>query len=66
MARARFLRDFDWKPPEKPSVTITIKAGTSRLVRRACFNAAIAAGAAEPMNAGADHGSGSTPRTHRV
>jgi hypothetical protein len=45
MAHVRFSRDFDWSP--RPRVIIAYKAGEKPLVvRRACADAAIAAGAA--------------------
>jgi len=54
----RFLRDFDWHPPEKHrQVTIVFKAGKTYFVRRACARDAIAAGAAEPLKQEKYHGS---------
>lgn len=44
----RFLRDFDFNPPERRGrVTVAYRAGMVRLVRKCCADAAIAAGAAE-------------------
>lgn len=44
----RFIRDFDWHPPEKKGrVHIAYKAGMRLLVRRKCAADAIAAGAAQ-------------------
>ena len=48
--RVTFLRDFDWKPPEKKGrITIAYKAGMCLLVRKLCAADAIAAGAATPL-----------------
>lgn len=53
MPRVRFLRDFDWSPPERGGrLTLAFKAGTEILVRRICAAEAIAAGAAEPVTKG--------------
>jgi hypothetical protein len=55
--RVTFLRDFDWKPPEKNGrVTIAFKAGMCLLVRKRCAADAIAAGAAEPLTKENDNG----------
>lgn len=49
----RFLRDFDWSPPEKPRSSIAFKAGMHQNVRSLCASQAIAAEAAvlEPNEA---------------
>jgi hypothetical protein len=45
----RFLRAYDFDPPERGGrVTISYPAGLVTLVRRCCAAAAIAVGAAEP------------------
>lgn len=46
--RVRFLRDFDWSPPEHGGrTTMAYKAGQVVTVRRKAGEDAIAAGAAE-------------------
>lgn len=55
MARARFKRDFDWKPT--PMTTIAYRAGHEYTVRRECADAAVKAGAAveiDPPRKGED------------
>lgn len=43
----RFLRNFDWDPPErKGRVTLFFEAGKTHLVRKLCALAAIERGAA--------------------
>ncbi len=42
----KFTEDFDWVPPEAPRSCVAYKAGWSGSVRRACGEAAIAAGRA--------------------
>ncbi|MDJ1632679.1 hypothetical protein [Rhizobium rhizogenes] len=44
MARLRFTADFDYKP--LPSVTIAFRAGQTCVVKRECYDRAIAAGKA--------------------
>ncbi len=44
MARLRFIADFDYKP--LPSVTIAYRAGMTCVVKRDCYDQAIAAGKA--------------------
>ncbi len=44
MARLRFTADFDYKP--LPSVTIAYRAGMTCVVKRDCYDKAIAAGRA--------------------
>lgn len=51
--RVRFLRDFNFIPSGKPSVTIGYRAGSVFLVTRECGAAAIKAGAAEKVNVAA-------------
>ena len=47
MPWVRFTRDFDWDVPERNRrVTIAYKRGMKRLVRTACAQEAIRAGAA--------------------
>lgn len=45
MARVRFTRDFDWRPPVH-GVTIAFKAGREYTVKRETAEAALKAGAA--------------------
>ena len=54
--RVHFLRDFDFIPPLRPSVTIAYKAGSVLTVTRDCASTAIACGAAEKVNATARRG----------
>ncbi len=42
-----FLRNFDFRPPEKRRICIAYKAGMVKFVRRICGEQAIAAGKAE-------------------
>lgn len=54
--RIRFTEDFDWSPPERKGlVTIAYRAGTTKSVRRACGEAAIAAGKGEAQKPEASH-----------
>jgi len=47
--KVTFTRDFDWSPPEmRGRMTIAYKAGFSGIVRKACAEAAMKAGAAKP------------------
>jgi hypothetical protein len=47
----RFTSDFDWRPPErKGTVTVAYRAGMTKYVRKACAEAAIAAGKAQPTD----------------
>lgn len=43
-----FLRDFDWTPPERRTVTLAFRLGATVFVRYRCGVDAIAAGAAIP------------------
>lgn len=52
--RLRFIREFWWTVPEKPSVTIRYLAGRAYFVRLACARAALAAGAAEAVETAAE------------
>ncbi|MDZ4382807.1 MAG: hypothetical protein U0942_15860 [Parvibaculum sp.] len=45
MARVKFLRSFDWRPPERLNIVISFEGGKVYTVRRACAEAALAAGA---------------------
>lgn len=52
MAWVKFLSDFDWTPPERPTVTLAYKAGEEPLnVTRACAAAAVAHGSAKRVPA---------------
>ena len=42
MARVKFLRAFDWRPPERRQSVISFEAGKIYTVRRACADAAFA------------------------
>ena len=55
MARATFLRDFDYRVPSKP-VTVAYKSGWSGTVPQAHINAAIAAGAVAAPRKAKDDG----------
>lgn len=46
MARVRFLRDFDYRPSDRPRVVVAYKADMELTVKRECADAALAAGAA--------------------
>jgi len=46
MARVKFLRSYDWRPPERLNIVISFQGGNVYSVRRACAEAALAAGAA--------------------
>ncbi len=61
--RVRFTRDFDWDPPEHNGrTTIAYKEGAAGRVRKACGEAAVAAGAAVELS----DGGGEAERTTRV
>lgn len=49
MPWVRFLEEFDWKP--KPAVTVAFRAGTVKLVTRACAEKALTAGKAVRLEA---------------
>lgn len=49
MPRVRFLEDFDWTDPRRPSVTIAFKEGMTLLVTTPCARAAIAQARAVPV-----------------
>lgn len=53
----RFIRDFDWYPPEKKGrIHIAYKSGMVTLVRRKCGEDAIAAGVATLSERKENHG----------
>lgn len=43
----RFVKPFNFRPPEKPQSHVAYKAGMVKFVRRICAEMAIAAGKAE-------------------